>query len=46
MKKPWNAVQPLFERLVGPMSRQTLNYLSTVPAVIFVADCAVTAVIS
>lgn len=36
-------LQPLFERLVGLLSQETLNRVSTVLAILFVLDCAVTA---
>ena len=38
-------LQPLFERLVGLLSQETLNRVSTVLAILFVLDCAVTAII-
>ena len=37
-------LQPLFERLVGCMSQETLNRVSTMLAILFVLDCALTVI--
>lgn len=37
-------LQPLFERLVGCMSQETLNRVSTLLAILFVLDCALTVI--
>ena len=38
-------LQPLFEKLVGCMPQDTLNRVSTLLAILFALDCAVTAII-